>query len=146
MWTDAIPLTAVLVGTGTAAAIDLRSRRVPNVLTALLAGAGVAFAATGLGAVGPSAALAGSLAGLLLMMPGHVFGATGAGDVKLLAAVGTWLGPAVTLRAFVLTMIAGGVFALVVAIYRGRWRAHGDRSFAYAPAVAAGAVLAAVSI
>lgn len=139
---NTIPLTAVLVGAGTAAAVDVRTRRVPNVLTASLAAAGIVCAATRLGPIGPLAALAGSLVGLLLMLPGHLLGATGGGDVKLLAAVGTWLGPAATVRAFVFTMIAGGVLALGLAISRGRIRGK-DNSFAYAPAVAAGAILAA---
>ncbi len=99
------------------------------------------------------------------MLPGHVLGATGAGDVKLLAAAGALLGPGLTLRAFVATVIAGGIIALVVAVHRGRlWRTldatrrlavgnavaaeiedpkAGNR-FAYAPAIAIGATLAAL--
>jgi Flp pilus assembly protein protease CpaA len=54
------------------------------------------------------------------MMPGHIFGATGAGDVKLLAAAGALLGPKDTIYAFLYTAIAGGVLALVVAVARRR--------------------------
>ncbi len=42
------------------------------------------------------------------MMPGHVLGATGAGDVKLMAAVGAIVGPAMVVTAFLFTAIAGG--------------------------------------
>jgi prepilin peptidase CpaA len=143
MLMHAIPLTAVLVGAGTAAAIDLRTRRVPNVLTASLAAGGFVFASTRIGPIGPVAALAGILVGLLLMLPGHLLGATGGGDVKLLAATGAWLGPGLTVRAFFFAMIAGGLLALAVAAVRGRIRGK-DNSFAYAPAIAAGAILAAV--
>ena len=42
----------------------------------------------------------GFVVGLALMMPGHVLGATGAGDVKLMAAVGAIVGPALVVTAF----------------------------------------------
>ena len=54
------------------------------------------------------------------MLPGHIFGATGAGDVKLLAAAGALLGPTDTIYAFLYTAIAGGVLALLVAVARRR--------------------------
>ncbi len=60
-------------------------------------------------------ALAGLTLGLLLMLPGHVIGATGAGDVKLVAAIGTMLGPSGVVVAFVYTALAGGLLALIVA-------------------------------
>ena len=49
------------------------------------------------------------------MLPGHVIGATGAGDVKLFAALGTFLGPSRTGIAFLYMAIAGAVLAAVVA-------------------------------
>ena len=61
----------------------------------------------------PVRALLGLLVGLLLMMPGHVIGATGAGDVKLMAAVGAVVGPDVIFRAFLYSAVAGGVLAIV---------------------------------
>jgi prepilin peptidase CpaA len=99
------------------------------------------------------------------MIPGHQLGGTGAGDLKLLAAVGTLLGPAGTLYAFLYTAVAGGILAFVTAIARGRGcrtvRLVGrliaarttrdsiedpsiDNRFAYAPAIAVGAVLVAL--
>jgi Flp pilus assembly protein protease CpaA len=77
------------------------------------------------------------------MLPGYLFGATGGGDVKLLAAAGMVLGPGATVWAFVATLIAGGALALIVAVQR-RWARRTDNSFAYAPAIAAGVTLAAV--
>ena len=59
------------------------------------------------------------LAGLLLMLPGHLLGATGAGDVKLMAAIGTVVGPGLVTRTFLYTAVAGGIFALAVAARRG---------------------------
>ena len=165
MAADAMALAMVVAGTGTGAAIDLRVRRVPNALTMTLAMAGVALAATGLGRLGVSAAIAGWFAGLALMLPGYLLGATGAGDVKLLAAVGALLGPEGVFWAFLYTTLAGGAIALIIAMLRGRLQTTLDETmwlvfsrgankpaiedpkannrFAYAPAIAIGAVVAA---
>ena len=108
---DALVTAIIAAGMGAAAVIDLRTRRIPNVLTATLAAVGVGLAAAGFGRVGLGASLLGCLLGLAFMMPGHIFGATGAGDVKLLAAAGALLGPTDTIYAFLYTAIAGGVLA-----------------------------------
>jgi prepilin peptidase CpaA len=161
---DALALTIVTVGTGLAAVIDLRTRRIPNALTGALAVIGVGIAAAKLGPVGLGGALLGCALGLAFMLPGHVFGATGAGDVKLFAAAGALLGPATTVHAFLYTAIVGGILAVVIAIRRRRL-AHtlgttariisdrtgsvsaiespeADNRFAYAPAIAVGVVMA----
>jgi len=162
-----LPLIVVAGAAITAAAIDLRIRRVPNVLTAAIALVGLGLAAMGLGRVGIWLALAGCLVGLALMLPGYLIGAMGGGDVKLLAAVGTLLGPGATLRAFVASAIAGGLIAIVVAWRRGRFAATiagtavlmtsvgsrideindtgRDNRFAYAPAIAVGVIVAALA-
>ncbi len=164
---DALVTAVVAVGMGAAAVIDLRTRRIPNILTATLAAIGIGLAAAGFGRVGLGAALLGCLLGLAFMMPGHIFGATGAGDVKLLAAAGALLGPKDTIYAFLYTAIAGGVLALVVAVARRRLSqtlestsrlvsggeqarteiesTSSDNRFAYAPAIAIGVVLVALS-
>jgi len=114
-----LPTLFVLsVGLAVAVYTDVRTRRIPNWLTAGIAAAGFGMAMGG-GSVSPLQAMLGLLAGLALMMPGHVIGATGAGDVKLLAAIGAVLGPDMTLRAFLYSAIAGGVFALAIAVRRG---------------------------
>ena len=143
----------------------MRTRRVPNVLTGSIASLGLLLAASGYGPIGVSAALAGGVLGLMLMLPGHLFGATGGGDVKLLGAFGVLLGPWETLTAFVVTAIAGGVIALGVAMHRQRLgqtlgatvriatgtqtavgEIEADRTFAYAPAIAIGAALAVIGV
>ena len=102
--------------------IDLRTRRIPNALTGALAVIGVGIAAAKLGPIGLGGALLGCALGLAFMLPGHVFGATGAGDVKLFAAAGALLGPATTVQAFLYTAIVGGVLAVAIAIRRRRLR------------------------
>jgi prepilin peptidase CpaA len=117
---DALVVAVIAIGMGAAAIIDLRTRRIPNLLTASLAAIGIGIAAAGLGRVGIGAAILGCVLGLAFMLPGHIFGATGAGDVKLLAAAGALLGPADTLYAFLYTAVAGGALALLVALSRRR--------------------------
>ena len=112
------PLVVLSLGLGTAVVTDMRTRRIPNWLTAGMAAAGFGIAFGG-GVVTPAQAALGLLVGLLLMLPGHVIGATGAGDVKLMAAVGAVVGSGSILRVFLYTAIAGGVFALFVALRRG---------------------------
>ena len=65
----------------------------PNWLTLGITLTGLALATARLSGVGLGAAFAGFLLGLALMLPGHLIGATGAGDVKLFAALGALLGP-----------------------------------------------------
>jgi len=148
------------------ALVDLWSRRVPNKLTLGLTVLGLTLAVLGLSGISPVAAVGGLVLGLLLMLPGHVVGATGAGDVKLLAALGTMLGPAGIAVAFLYSAIAGGVLAVAVARSRRVLRETVDRTatlvrtgggnvaaiedtsknnrFAYAPAIALGALAAAL--
>lgn len=111
-------LVVLSLGLTAAVVTDVRSRRIPNWLTGAIAAAGFGLAFGG-GVVTPGRAALGLLVGLLLMMPGHVIGATGAGDVKLMAAIGAVVGPDVAVRSFLYSAVAGGVFAIAVAARRG---------------------------
>lgn len=113
-----VPVLVLTLGLATAVVTDVRTRRIPNWLTGSIAGAGFGLAFGG-GVVTPTQAALGMLTGLLLMMPGHLIGATGAGDVKLMAAIGTMVGPDLAFRAFLYSAVAGGVFAVAVAMHRG---------------------------
>ena len=161
-----VALAVLVSGALAATIIDIRTRRIPNVLTAALSGIGIAMAATDLNGISTWAALAGCALGLALMLPGYLLGATGAGDVKLMAALGTILGPGLVVSAVIFTAIAGGVLALAVAARRGRVAATiagtgrliaapgGARAeiqtapaaqrFAYGPAIAIGSLMAAL--
>lgn len=107
-------------GLTVASALDFRTRRIPNTLTAAMAITGLALSLLRVSPLSPLAALLGIVVGMLLMLPGHVLGATGAGDVKLMGAVGAFMGPWPVTMAFVATAIAGGVLAMIVAARRGR--------------------------
>ena len=154
----------LLAGVVAATVIDVRTRRIPNLLTAAMAATGIGMAATGASGVSLAAAALGIVVGFALMLPGHALGATGAGDVKLMAAVGAIVGPVIVLKAFLFTGVAGGVLAILVAVRRRRLgatlaatghmvaapadtpglvRSAGAGSrFAYGPAIAIGSVLA----
>jgi len=157
-------VSVLAVGLVMATAIDLRSRRIPNQLTAAMAVAGLGFAAGGISGVSVAASIGGIVLGLLLMLPGYALGATGAGDVKLMGAVGAIVGPPLVVSAFICTALAGGVLALIVAVRRRRLgatlagtgrlvaaprAAHKEieaataaRRFAYGPAIAIGSLIA----
>ena len=98
---------------------DLRTRRIPNALTFSAAAGAVLFhlAIGGWSAAGWS--LAGLFVGTLLFFPMFALRGMGAGDVKLLAAVGAWLGPGQVVVVAVATSIAGGVIAVLVALAYG---------------------------
>jgi prepilin peptidase CpaA len=136
---EVVTSAAVIASSVAAAAIDLRTRRVPNALTAATAAAGLAIAVTGVGSTGVIASIVGGLVGFALLLPGHIWGGTGGGDVKLLAALGTLLGPNKIIVAFLATAISGGLIALVIALLHRRFR---NETFAYAPAIAVGAIVA----
>lgn len=162
-----VTLVVLSAGLVTASVIDLRTRRIPNVLTAGMSGLGIALALTGVSGSSLVGSLAGLFIGFLLMMPGYMLGATGAGDVKLMAAVGAIVGPALVVSAFLFTAIAGGVVAIVVAARRGRMAATLARTgrliaapsgarkeiggasaasrFAYGPAIAIGSISSVVA-
>lgn len=114
----------ILVGTVLALACisDLRTRRIPNALTFTAAAVALVFhlITGGLNAAGWS--LAGCLIGVLLFSPMFALRGMGAGDVKLLAAVGAWLGPSQVAYVALAASIAGGVVAIAVALSHGYLR------------------------
>ena len=101
---------------------DLRTRRIPNVLTISAAlGAVVFHLATG-GWSMAGWSVAGLFLGGLLFFPMFALRGMGAGDVKLLAAIGAWVGPGQVAIVALATSIAGGVIAVVVALAHGYLR------------------------
>jgi prepilin peptidase CpaA len=147
---------------------DLRSHRIPNwlVLPFLLAGIVVSGWLQGWHGLGQS--FAGL--GLGVLIYGFLFwlGGMGAGDVKLCAAIGAWIGPDQLFIALVLTGMAGGIMVLCWAAFGGflkelftgtgdlvfGWKQRGmhrdpelaitnplKRKIAYAPAIAIGTLI-----
>lgn len=124
-------LPALLLALLLAAAVacDLRSRRIPNRLVGLGMAAGLTLHATvtpgeGLfstpfGGLGLLLALGGLVLGLLLLLPMYALGALGAGDVKLMAMVGAFMGPQEILGVTLTSLVAGGLLALLFAVLDG---------------------------
>jgi prepilin peptidase CpaA len=106
--------TALLIAVIT----DLRSHRIYNGLTFPTIALGLVLNSLGAGIPGLFFAL-GGIAAAFLSLPLFLLGAMGAGDVKLLLAVGALMGPHFTLWTLLCTGIAGGVLGVAYAIRRG---------------------------
>jgi prepilin peptidase CpaA len=102
------------------ASYDVVVNRIPNQLTALTAIGGLVFGLE-TGWHGLGAASLGGLVGLTIMGIFYLTGAVGAGDVKAMAAVSTFLGPLGAVYLFATTVMAGGLLALV-RLFASGWR------------------------
>jgi len=118
---EVIQWSVVLVASLVAALIDLKDRRIPNILTLPLLAAGLVQAAWFDGFDGLKSSL---LAAVLLALPYillFVFAGGGAGDAKLMAAVGAWLGIESGVAALVFISIFGILVSLLRALWAGRF-------------------------
>lgn len=111
---------------GVAVISDLRSRRIPNKL--ILSGIGLALAVDAIAMststapiAGPAwwSPLTGLATGFALLLPLYLLRATGAGDVKLMAMVGAFVGAPTVLAATLYTLLAGGLLSMVFMLGRG---------------------------
>ena len=146
-----VVLMAVLVA---AVRQDLASNRIPNILSfgALVAGLVLAAISYGLGGVG--FALAGTAVAFGCLLPLYLAKGMGAGDVKLMAAAGAFLGPVNAFIAAMLTLATGAVLGFMLLAWRiiGMRNASGalasgfetpqfgKQRFPYAAAIAVGVV------
>lgn len=113
--------TLLLLGLLIASAlIDMRSRRIPNWLS--LGGTVFALvlyiALLGFGTDGLLTGLGGCVVGLAVFLPFYLMGGMGAGDVKLMAMAGTFLGPLHALLAAGLGLGIGSLMGLAILLYR----------------------------
>src|SRR5438132_6745102 len=109
----------VAIGIGMAAAAhDLRVGRIPNLLTFGSAIAACLFSGWSGGGAGIGASLSGWCLGLVLWLPLYALGGLGGGDVKLMAALGAWLGPSQVIPVSLYAAILGGGMALVIVVVR----------------------------
>jgi prepilin peptidase CpaA len=118
------PRTGVLIGLLIIAAIsDVRTGRIPNWL--VFSGALYALVYNALHPVYPRDigilfAFGGLSVGLVALLPGYLLRVLGAGDVKLMAMVGSFIGTWAAVEAVLASLITGGVLAVALSLYSGR--------------------------
>jgi len=91
------------------AATDVRVRRIPNFVSAPAMVAGVVLNGLCFGVDGVRTSLAGLVAATAVLLAPFALGGIGGGDVKMMGAVGAFLGPDLALRGMALGMVLGGV-------------------------------------
>jgi len=117
---DMVPFLIIFLGLILAFAVvsDLRFQRIPNVLTFAAIAVGLVYHWSTDGFEGLFFSAKGLGLGVSILILPYLFGAMGAGDVKLMGAVGAILGPMGLFVAFLFTAISGGVYGLAVLIRR----------------------------
>lgn len=124
---QAVGLLALLLLVFAALVFDIKQRRIPNTLVLLALGTGLLInligpqavhRSAGLftsypGALGVKGALLGALTGLAVFLPLYLVRAMGAGDVKLMAGIGSFVGSAAAVNLALFIVVTGGVLALV---------------------------------
>jgi prepilin peptidase CpaA len=120
MSTNAIPLVTLLALLVLATSIDLQENRIPNWLTGTCVASALLFAAIGIGQQSIATTLAGMAIGLVGLLPLYVLSGTSAGDVKLMAAAGAFLGPVAALLAVAASLAIGAVLTIIQALLRRR--------------------------
>ena len=114
-----IPATAVVFIVA-CCVVDARTRRIPNVLSFSAMIAGLVLNTMYFGPQGLASSLGGLLAAGAILVPAFAAGGIGAGDVKMMAAVGALLGTQLAIAGLGLGMIFGGIIMLVHLARRGR--------------------------
>lgn len=130
MWLLVIPI----VITGYAVVHDLKSREIPDSLSALILILGLLATNFSQSTITIWNAFAGMMIGFLLVLPFALRGGIGGGDLKLVSALGTWLGIAGTFSMLFWTSITGMVFSIAVL-------AMGKQDLPYAPAILCGLLM-----
>ena len=92
--------------------LDIRTSRIPNWLTFTAMGGGLVVHTQLEGAQGAIFSLSGLGTGLIIFLAFYFFGEMGAGDVKLMGAVGAMVGPYGAFVTGILAVMAGGIYAL----------------------------------
>lgn len=160
-------MIAALATALTAAAIDVRTRRIPNLMVVGGAGAGLLLNTWFDGSAGLLRSTLGLMVGFSVFLPFFALRGLGGGDVKLMAALGACLGALAILKIALIASFVGAACVLFVATRRGLlrrtlrdvvrlldgWLTHGPRAdenlslanaaalkIAYAPPIAAGAL------
>lgn len=109
-----LTILALLLVLTAAAWNDLRSHRIPNIITTMGIVLGLCLQTWAGGMAGLATSLGGLAVGLLTLLPLYALFSMGAGDVKLMAAVGAFLNPLDALHAALLSIVAGGAIGFFI--------------------------------
>lgn len=112
-----VPLYVALMAATVAAVTDVRRFRIYNMLTIPLLLVGLLYHAF-MGAESFVMSGLGVLMGCMLLLPLYLAGGMGAGDVKLMAGLGAWLGPVVILKVLLVSCLINGVYSTVLWVHR----------------------------
>ncbi len=129
------PYWAVSVFVIVAAYIDGKQLRVPNKITYPMIFAGWIYSMISYGVAGDGWymgllwSLAGTAVGLATLLPAYSIGGMGAGDVKMMAAVGAWVYCLTTFYAFCISAIVGAILAVFMIIFSGEAKKHWNQMF-----------------
>lgn len=115
-----IPFGVVSIVSLLACVTDLKSFRIPNYITAPLAASGIVFHGVFYGSAGLQNSIFGLLFGFFSLMLLYLIGGMGAGDVKLLAAVGAWLGVPTIVYVFIVAAVTGSLYSFALLVAQGR--------------------------
>jgi prepilin peptidase CpaA len=115
-------LTTVLIAALIAAATDIWKYRVHNALTLPLIATGLIYHTTTGGAIELANSLYGLFFGSSVLMLFYLVGGMGAGDVKLMAGIGAWLGMPATLHVFVIGSVTAGIYAAILMLVSSKIR------------------------
>jgi prepilin peptidase CpaA len=111
-----------VVFAGIAGWTDWRWRRIPNWLTVPVLLSGIVVNAWMFRWSGMKEALLGAGLGLLVLLPFVLLRSLGAGDWKLVGALGAWLGPSRLIAVLILAMFVAGLMAAILVIWKRRMR------------------------
>lgn len=110
-WVD---YAIVLVLVGGVAIVDWRQFRIPNAFTVPFALAGLAYHGWFSGWAGAGQSLVGLLVGFAILLVPFILGGFGGGDVKLMAAIGAWVGARPVVEIFVISAALLGVVSALM--------------------------------
>jgi prepilin peptidase CpaA len=117
-------ISATVVSTGVllAAATDVWRFKVHNVVTLPLLLTGLLYHGVAGGWAGLGWSALGAVFGFLVLFMFYAMGGMGGGDVKLMAAVGAWLGAPLTFLVFLVSSIAAGIYAIALIVAHRQFR------------------------
>ena len=119
-----------------AAYIDGKELRVPNKITIPMIIAGWVWSSVSYGMAGDGWyyglmwSLAGTAVGLATLLPAYSIGGMGAGDVKMMAAIGAWVHCGITWNAFCVSAVVGAILAIIMVLSSGEFKKHYYQFFA----------------